>query len=572
MKADIILYNAQVFNVFLKKFELKNIALKNGKILWVSSSDMRELEPEKTVDMQGKYIIPGLVDVHMHIESSMTTPSRFSEAVLPHGTTTVVADAHEIANVAGVEGINSFFDSETSIDIFYAVPSSVPSTNEKIETTGGKIGVAETMELIKNKKVVCLGEVMDFNGLVHDESSVIYNIVKAFREERPNLPVEGHIPRVEGLKLARFLFEGVGSDHTQQSPESIVEKISNGVFLQFQSKSVTMENMEALKANNFYEYACFVTDDVMADNLMNGHLNGILKLAVSCGLPVEQAIYMCTYTPARHMGLRDRGCIAPGKTADMIVLNSMDDFNIEIVYKDGNIVYDKSAEKVMLRRKASLFSDNLYKSINCSELRMEDLDIRVTDDVKVKKAICNVIEIEKSGTFTRRTKRTLPVKNGILDWENSNLSLLVVMERYKNTGQISFALTDILKKKGAVGTTWAHDHHNLMVMGTDKESMIYLQHLILKEQGGYGVSVGSLLKAFCPLPIGGILSDEPIEVIGKNLSKVRLAMEELGYENSNAVMSFSTLSLPVSPTTKVTDKGIFDCITQQKIPLVEELI
>jgi adenine deaminase len=440
-----------------------------------------------------------------------------------------------------------------------------------METTSGKIGMDETIALLKNKNVICLGEVMDFNGLVNDENSVIKGIVKTFRELRPNFPVEGHIPRVEGLNLARFLFEGINSDHTQQSPKSIEEKISSGVFLQFQKKSVLKENMEEINHNNLCEHACFVTDDVMADDLRNGHLNQILKLAVQSGLPMETAIYMCTYTPARHMGLRDRGCIAPGKIADMVVLDNIDDFHITSVYKNGKIVHDIGYDNTQAVNK-SVFPDTLYNSIKCRKLLPEDLKIKVTDDENVKEAICNIIEIEKFGTFTKRTKRNVPVVKGILNWEKLNLSLLIVMERYGKTGQITFALTDILKSKGAVGTTWAHDHHNLMVMGTDPKDIITLQHKLLNEQGGYGVCMGDEITAFCPLPIGGIISDEPIEILGENLSRVRQGMIDLGYENSNVVMSFSTLSLPVSPTIKVTDKGIFDSLTQEKIPLVEELI
>lgn len=568
MKADFILYNAQVFNVFLKKFEKRNIAVKNGKILWVSQDCMDTIDAAERLDMQGKYIVPGLIDIHMHIESSMTTPARFSEAVLPHGTTTVVADAHEIANVAGLEGMESFFQSDTLLDIFYAVPSSVPSTNGNLETTGGKIGEAETKKLLENKEVVCLGEVMDFKGLTGSGQSEIKKIMKAFREQRPNLPIEGHIPRVEGLNLAMFLYEGVGSDHTQQSPKSIEEKISSGVFLQLQKKSVNADNMAAIMRNNFCEHACFVTDDVMADDLRNEHLNGILKLAVSCGMPAETAIYMCTYTPARYMGLRDRGSIAPGKTADMIVLSDIENFRIETVYKGGKAIFENSTAPL----KSSIFPGEFYKSIRCREIAEDELSIKVTDDPGIREAVCNVIEIERFGTFTKRTKVNVKVKNGILDWEGSGLSLLVVMERYGKTGQISFALTNILKGRGAVGSTWAHDHHNLMVMGTDKQSIASLQRKLLMEQGGYGVMVGKRTEAFCRLPIGGILSDEPIEILGEDLSRVRAAMEKLGYENSNPVMSFATLSLPVSPEIKVTDKGIFDCLTQEKIPLVEELI
>ncbi|MFJ5762928.1 adenine deaminase C-terminal domain-containing protein [Neobacillus sp. NPDC093182] len=566
MKVDLAIINAQVFNTFTKKFEKNNVFIIEDKFYYITDDEIENWQASKVVDAEGQYLIPGLMDIHMHIESSMTSPSIFSEAVVTHGVTTVVADAHEIANVFGMEGLEAFFSQPSVMDIFYAIPSSVPSTTPELETTGGYIGVEEVKQLLQHPKVIALGEAMNFNGIVNEPDSLIRQILHAVQSERPFMPLEGHVPRVSGLELSKFLYAGITADHTHQAPESIYEKITNGMFLEFQKKSITPENMRVIVKNDFYEYIAIITDDVMADDLLEGHLDANVRLAISCGMPAEQAIYCTTYTPARRMGFQDRGAIVPGFKADFLLLNDVGSFEIGAVYKDGKLVY-RQGNGISYPAVKPDFPEHFYKSLDCRALKLEDLRFRVKAS---EKAVVNVIQISDVGTFTEHVQREVRVADGFLDWENSGLALIIVMERYGKTGNIAYGFVDkALYEKGAVATTWAHDHHNLMVMGTSSEDILAAQKQLLDIQGGYVVVQAGKVQAVCPLPVGGIISDAPIQELGAQLKGVRQAMNRLGYRNSNEIMSFSTLSLPVSPVIKITDKGMMNVRSQVMIPLVE---
>lgn len=566
MKTDLAILNARVFNTFTKTFEKKNVFIIGDKFYYITDEQFEDLKAIEVVDANNQYLVPGLIDIHMHIESSMTSPSIFSEAVLTHGVTTVVADAHEIANVFGMEGLEAFFSQPSVMDILYAIPSSVPSTTPELETTGGFIGVEEVKQLLQHPKVIALGEAMNFNGIVNEPESLIRQILLAVQSERPLMPLEGHVPRVSGLELSKFLYAGITADHTHQSPESIYEKITNGMFLEFQKKSITPENISVVVENHFYEYMAIITDDVMADDLLRGHLDANVRLAISCGMPAEQAIYCTTYTPARRMGFQERGAIAPGFKADFLLLNDVESFEIGAVYKDGKLVFTQGNDIRYPAAKPD-FPAHFYKSLHCRTLTVEDLRFKVKES---EKAVVNVIQISEVGTFTEHVQRELRVEDGFLDWENSGLALIVVMERYGKTGNIAYGFVDkALYEKGAVATTWAHDHHNLMVMGTSSEDIAAAQNQLLDMQGGYVVVRGGKAQAVCPLPVGGIISDAPIQELGAQLMEVRQAMKRLGYRNSNEIMSFSTLSLPVSPVIKITDKGMMNVRSQMMIPLVE---
>jgi adenine deaminase len=566
MKVDLAIVNAQVFNTFTKKFDKKNVFIAMDKFYYITADRIDDCQAAEVVDAKNQFLIPGLMDIHMHIESSMTSPSIFSEAVLTHGVTTVIADAHEIANVFGMEGLEAFFSQPSVMDIFYAIPSSVPSTTPELETTGGFIGVEEVKQLLKHPKVMALGEAMNFNGIVNEPDSLIRQILRAVQTERPLMPLEGHVPRVSGLELSKFLYAGITADHTHQSPESIYEKITNGMFLEFQKKSITPENIRVVVENHFYEYVAIITDDVMADDLLEGHLDANVRLAISCGMPAEQAIYCATYTPSRRMGFQDRGAIVPGYKADFLLLNDIESFEIGAVFKDGKLVYTKG-DDIRYPAVKPDFPEQFYKSLNCRALTAEDLRFKVKAS---EKAVVNVIKISEVGTFTEHVQQEVRVSDGFLDWENSGLALIVVMERYGKTGNIAYGFVDkALYEKGAVATTWAHDHHNLMVMGTSSKDIAAAQKQLLDMQGGYVVVQGGEVQAVCPLPVGGIISDAPIQELGEQLMEVRQAMSKLGYRNSNEIMSFSTLSLPVSPVIKITDKGMMNVRSQMMIPLVE---
>lgn len=561
-----IINQANVFNTYNKRFEKKSVLIENGYFKQISDNfDLLKHSNAQIINAENLWMLPGLVDIHMHVESSMTTPMRFSEQVLQFGTTTVVADPHEIANVLGKRGIDAFMDTKTILDIFYGIPSSVPSTTPELETTGGIIGESEVYELLQDSRVICLGEVMNFKDLVSDDDTLIKRIVALCKQEKPKMPLEGHCPKISGSELAAFIASGVNADHTMQTPESIKEKIENGMFLEIQGKCVTAENVKALVENKYDEYYCLCTDDTMPDHFLEGQLNKVLLKAVDLGMSMEQAIYASTYTPSMRMQLFDRGVIAPGKLADFVLLSSLDEWKVESVYKNGEEVYTPDCQK---EEQPLEFPDDFYHSILLDKIEKDQLKVKVdTDKTSV---LVNAIQVNSGGTFTDITQVKLPVKDGYIDWKNQDLALMVCFERYGKNKNIAYAFVKgAITKNGAVASSWAHDHHNLMVMGTNEDDIIYAANHIIDLQGGYCVSVNQDIKACAPLPIGGIVSNAPMSELGQDIKNVRKAMsEDLGYKHVNAIMSFATLSLPVSPTIKLTDKGMVIGKTLEVLPLI----
>ena len=557
MEVQLIIKNLKVYNSYFKKFIQGDVVINDGKFLHIGNNYEDRLTSKNIIDGNNKYMIPGLIDIHMHIESSMTIPSEFSKAAIKQGVTTVVADPHEIANIFGIEGIKEFIKSKEKLDIFYGIPSSVPSTSNHLETTGGEITVNEVKELLSYENILCLGEVMNFKDLIEDENSAINNIINVSKDKK--IPLEGHCPKIDGVDLSFYIYRGVDGDHTQQSVASLEEKIRNGMFIEMQHKSMTTENIKFLVENNLYEHFALATDDVMADKLTKGHLNELVKEAVNLGMSIENAIYVATYTPAKRMRLFDRGTIAPGKIADFILLDDIKEFDIYEVYKNGEVVFNKyNGLKEEYFTKKSNFDKKFYNSIKLSKITKENLLVKVPQEYN-NKVTCRTMNVMKNTTFTEEGEISLEVVNGILKWENSNCALIAVFERYGKSNNIAFGLVQgEIIKEGAVATTWAHDHHNVMVMGRNVEDMVLAVNNLIDFNGGYIVAKDNNVLAKLELPIGGIVSDEPIEVVGEKLGKVRAAMKELGYNHMNEIMSFSTLSLPVSPAIKITDKGLID--------------
>ncbi|WP_297713837.1 adenine deaminase C-terminal domain-containing protein [Clostridium sp.] len=557
MEVQLIIKNLQVYNSYFKKFIQGDVVINDGKFIHIGNNYEDRLTSKNIIDGNNKYMIPGLIDIHMHIESSMTIPSEFSKAAIKQGVTTVVADPHEIANVFGIEGIKEFIKSKEKLDIFYGIPSSVPSTSNHLETTGGEITVNEVKELLSYENILCLGEVMNFKDLIEDENSAINNIINVSKDKK--IPLEGHCPKIDGVDLSFYIYRGVDGDHTQQSVASLEEKIRNGMFIEMQHKSMTTENIKFLVENNLYEHFALATDDVMADKLTKGHLNELVKEAVNLGMSIENAIYVATYTPAKRMRLFDRGTIAPGKIADFILLDDIKNFDIYEVYKNGEVVFNRfNGLKEKYFMKKSNFDKKFYNSIKLNQITKENLLVKVPQKYN-NKVTCRTMNVMKNTTFTEEGEVSLDVVDNLLKWENSNCDLIAVFERYGKNNNVAFGLVQgEIIKEGAVATTWAHDHHNVMVMGRNVEDMVLAVNSLIDFNGGYIVVKDNNVLAKLELPIGGIVSDEPIEVVGEKLGKVRSAMKELGYNHMNEIMSFSTLSLPVSPAIKITDKGLID--------------
>lgn len=602
MKVDLVIENAWVYRTFRQCFERMDIAVAGGKFFdvspvsdFVGDSEQRvsarrgEWETELVFDGTGKFVIPGLVDIHMHVESSMTYPEEFSRAVVPFGVTTVVADPHEIANVFGVEGILSFMEEETELDIFYGIPSSVPATRTEMETSGAEFGEKELWELLRDERVVCLGEVMNFKDLVAEGDTKSKRFLKVCGECGRKIRIEGHCPGLSGGDLAAFIRAGVDADHTEQTAESILEKTDMGMFLELQEKSLKEEVVEVVKRKQLYENIALVTDDTMPDRLMEGHLNRIVRLAVAKGMPAEKAIYLATFTPARRMHLDDRGIIAPGKKADFVVLPDLESFVPEAVFKDGKRCVDTSAEGVGNRLKRG-FPDHFYSSVKCRLALASDFILPVADFWKeecreealsgkpsgseIQKlsgtAVVNVMQIQTFGTRAKHVQREIPVQDGNLCWQEAGLCLAAVFERYGKNGDVSWGFVEhALEQKGAVATTWSHDSHNLLVLGNSVEDMVLAQNEVVHMQGGYVTASGGRVTAAAKLPVGGIISDKSLPELAAEIRAVRGEIERMGYVNNNVIMSISTLSLLVSPELKLSDQGLFDVKSQRKIPLVE---
>ena len=318
-KADLLIKDTKVYNSYLKCFMPADVYVQEGRIYYVDTRQEKALTPSEVLDGSGYLMLPGFIDIHMHIEISMMTPVSFGERAASCGVTTLVSEPHEIANVMGVQGIHEMINGakDSPIDIFYGIPSSVPSTNESLETTGGVIGFDEMKHLMREDGVVCVGEIMNYRQIVKGTEMEITKFLDYLREEDPQAVIEGHCPSLVGLDLAKFLFRGIDGDHTEHTLEEIRQRFENGMFVELQEKMLKPEILDHIIKNNLFEHCCFVTDDTMADALLEkGQLNYIVKKAVEMGFPLSEAVYCASYTPARRMNLRDRGTVAPGRKAD----------------------------------------------------------------------------------------------------------------------------------------------------------------------------------------------------------------------------------------------------------------
>lgn len=556
MEDNMIIKNINVFNTSQKKFEVFDVEIRDN-IFWnigsidVNSSNQLE---SKIIDGSGKYLIPGLIDIHMHIESSMTTPAEYSNVVLKKGVTTIVADAHEVANAQGLEGLMEYMKTNPKMDIFYSIPSSVPSTNPNLETTKGIFTEREIEILCNHPKIIALGEIMNFKDIVSLEDTPTKRIISEFRKNLPNAPIEGHIPRVTGLELARYAHSGIGSDHTHQSVESLLEKTRLGFQIQLQEKSMTKEIFEAIKEFNLEESICFVTDDVIPDDIFSkGTLDHLIRKSTKLGFPMEDAIYSSTHIPAKRMNLFDRGIIAPGKIADAVILSNLENFEIEEVIKSGKLVSELDEDKI------PIYSKDTLNSIKRDKVKKEDFSVETFGE----KALVRVIEREETTTFTKESFEEVEVKDGKLLWKEKGLNLICAVERYGNDAPLKFGFVkNGFSKPCAIASSWAHDSHNILVMGNCEILLAEAVNQIIENQGGMYITTPKISQNL-PMEFGGVVSIEPLKIVAEKISNIRKLMKDSGYISHNEIMSFSTLALLVTPELKISDKGYIRVRTQE---------
>ncbi len=562
MKADKLFVNGRVYSTPYKRFFDGFFAVRGGYVAAVGMGEPEDIEADETVDMRGMYAAPGLVDSHTHVESTLMTPKALAAQLAKRGVTTVISEPHEIANVAGMRGVLEMTKAAKGcgVDIFYGIPSSVPSTSEALETTGGEIGVEAVRRLATHPDMKCLGEVMNARSIADEPDGLPRRIVAAFREAAPDKPVEGHCPRLAGSRLCEFVACGIDSDHTEHTLEEFRQRWLCGMLVQLQDKTLTREIADYLNRNpELFERTALVTDDVMADELVReGHLDRIVRRAVELGISPERAIYCATKVPADRMRLFDRGELRPGRLADFFLFENPEDMRAVATYKVGG-------------RLSCAAAGGLTDGFSPETLNSVHLDRITADMLKIPSEVPrDVRAIEVSGGTTRTKERIMRVKSkdGFLDPGGSGALTVAVFERYgKNNNRALGVVCGDVHTRGAVASTYCHDHHNLMVAGASADDMALAANTVISSRGGICVVCGGRVLAHARLPVAGLMSGEDAESTAASVGEVTRAMLGLGYRHEHPIMSFCTLSLPVSPSLKITDVGLVDVAQGRTVDL-----
>jgi len=552
--ADLVLKEGRVVNVFSGEIQERDVALYDGVVVGLG----RAYQGKEQIQAKGKWIIPGLIDAHLHIESSMLLPSRLAAALLPHGTTTIVADPHEIGNVMGIEGIKFMLEESASVplDIFFMAPSCVPATH--LETAGARLEVSELAELKNETRILGLAEMMNFPGVLMGTPEVLQKLA-LFGDKI----IDGHAPSLRGYDLQAYVTAGMRSDHEATDRTEGMEKVSSGMMLMIR-EGTAAKNLEDLLPLVTPENArrfCFVSDDLHPQEIrQRGHLNYIIRKAIDRGLDPVRAIQMATLNPAEYFGLKDRGAVAPGFRADLAVLHDLERFELDKVFKGGKRVVDRG--KLIDFPHADDESVEL-RSMNVAPLTWESFRIPHED----RRA--RVIELIPGQILTGVRYEHIKSDNGWVqsDVERDILKLAVV-ERHRATGNIGLGLVmGFGLDAGALASSVAHDSHNLIAIGVSDQEIWRSIEEVKKTGGGIAVIRDEKVLARVPLDIAGLMSRESLEGLTEKLDEADRAASSLGCTIPDPFMSLSFLALPVIPKLKLTDLGLVDVEKFSLVPL-----
>ena len=543
--ADLLLTNARVVNVFSGEIETTNVSVYGGRIAGLGDYS----EAKEVIDLAGKFLTPGFIDGHTHLESSMLDVHQYARAVVPRGTTAVVTDLHEIANVAGLAGMRHMLDSSRHLplELFLMAPSCVPATN--LETSGASLGTEEISHILKWRDCIGLGEVMNFHGVI-DRDPNILNKLDLIRGKI----VDGHAPGVSGKYLNAYIGVGISSDHESVTLEEAKEKLARGMFLMIRESS-SEKNLEALLpvvTDKTYKRCMFVVDDRNAIDLLNdGELDYVVRRAIALGLDPVRAIQLATVNPAEHFHLEGLGAIAPGYQADLIVFDNLVDLKAEMVFYRGRLV---ARDGRPLFSVAKSRGKKLTGTVNFKPFGIESLRLTTKNEMSI------VIEVVPDQIITRkRWEKVKKVDEVVMPDVSRDILKLVVIERHKATGNIGLGLVNGFGLKlGALASSIAHDSHNIVVVGTDDEDIIVAVREIERLQGGLVVVEGGKVSASLALPVAGLLSEEPLEILVHQLSKLEQAAFRLGTKLESPFSTLSFLALPVIPELRLTDLGLVD--------------
>lgn len=558
---DLVIKNITVIDVFQNSTFVSDVAIQGKYIIGLGKySGLNE------IDGTGKYICPGLIDGHAHIESSLLTPREYYKTALLHGITSIIVDPHEIANVLGVEGINLMINLSKNIplDFYFMLPSCVPAT--PFENSGAILNSSDLKPLYNNEKVLGLAEIMDIQSVINCESDMINKLYDAYKN---NVIIDGHGAGFDIDKLNTYATSYIKTDHECHTYDELIERVRRGMYVHIREGTVAKNLKELIKGVSIHNSRklCLCTDDKHIDDLLKqGSIDNSIRLCIKNGLNPEISIQMATLNPAECYGLKTKGAIAPGYIADFLILDSLHDFKISSVYKNGILVVKNNS---LINKTDDSFEINVKTTINIPNLTKKHFSISLQN-----KSIINVIEIIPNSFKTNHIKinvSTLNNQNEFTPCTEKDLLKIGVIERHNNTKNIGLGIVKGLKlNSGAIATTIAHDSHNLIVCGTNDDDMILACNKIKEIGGGIVIINEGNLISHLKLEIGGLITNRSTEEVINDLSKLHIEIKKLCPSiNFNPFLTLSFLSLPVIPEIKITDKGIFDVNNFKFIDIAE---
>jgi adenine deaminase len=550
--ADLVLSGGLVANVYTGEWQPREVAVFDGVVIGLGDYDGPRLE------VSGRYVLPGLIDGHLHLESSMLTPRELARALLPLGTTTVVADPHEIANVWGTAGLDYLLGASQHLplDFFFMLPSCVPAS--PLETAGARLTAGDLAAYRSHSRVLGLAEVMNFPGVVAGDAGLLAKIALF-----PRGPVDGHAPLLTGKALNAYRLAGIGSDHECTGASEAREKLEKGFYLMLREGSLAKNLADLLPAltPGALRRALLVTDDCHPEDLVQtGHLNHLLQKAVALGLDPLAAVTLATLNPAEYFGLKDRGAISPGLAADLVVVEDLDSFKVDKVVKTGRLVADCG------RLTADL--DAAPAPAPPARFQVKDLSLERFSP-HVAGELVKVIGLVPGQLLTAKLLLPAPVRDGRLAAApEQDLAKLAVIERHRGTGNLGLGVVrGFGLQRGALASSVAHDSHNIVVVGANEADMLAGAEHLAKTGGGLAVVAGGRVLADLPLPIAGLMSPEPLETVAAAYGRLKDAYRSLGGNLPDPFMALSFLALPVIPELKLTDLGLVDVGKFQVVPL-----
>lgn len=549
-----VLKNAEVFHVYTGEFILCDIAIADGYIAGTGSYFGIE-----EIDMQGRYITPGFIDAHVHIESSMLTPYQFAKAALPCGVTTIVTDPHEIANVCGAKGIQYMLDAteQLPLNVYFMLPSCVPATDFE---DSGAVLLAEDLEpFMEHPRVLGLAEVMNAPGVLQQDENVMAKLDMAGKGR-----IDGHAPGLTSSQLMGYAAAGITTDHECITKEQALDRLRAGIKVMLR-EGTAAKNMRSLLPTvnpDTAPYFMFCADDkIPAELLDSGYINYMVKTAIEEGVSVANALQIATINAARHYGIKDAGAILPGRRADLLVFDNLDEWKPRQVYKDGRLAVDNGQ---LLQEGRNCDSSSLEHTVNLATVTVESFRL------PLKTEMANVIGLVPYQIVTNRAALSVKRVDGcaVSDVENDILKL-AVLERHHATGNIGLGLVKGFGlKRGALASTVGHDSHNLIVIGTNDEDMLAAVQELQRIGGGICIAEDGQIRGALPLPVGGLMTNEPALMVAKQQAEMIALAREMGVpEFYSPFLTLAFLSLPVIPSLKLTDRGLVDVDSFKFIPL-----